>query len=220
MGINMPCKTVVLAGDHGLTPLLYRQMSGRAGRRGYDDVGHVIFYGIKPLKAYRLIKAPLSSLNGYFPTNTTLNLRLLHYYNQCKDKKKFLKKAQSEFQHPFRVNVANGGNNAFSNVIKEEEEVLVEEEGQEQGQEEEKKSSSSLVITKDRTYVQASFHFLFSLDYLYQKSLINKNGQPIGMANLLLHLNYAEEVLYPFIALYQTGYIHQLCATLKQIKKM
>ena len=68
-------------------------MSGRAGRRGYDDVGHVIFYGIKPLKAYRLIKAPLSSLNGYFPTNTTLNLRLLHYYNQCKDKKEIFKKS-------------------------------------------------------------------------------------------------------------------------------
>ena len=39
------------------------------------------------------------------------------------------------------------------------------------------------------------------------------------MANLLLHLNYAEEVLYPFIALYQTGYIHQLCATFKTNKK-
>eukprot|EP00775_Hariotina_reticulata_P012834 gene12834-12962_t len=49
-GIHMPCATVVMAGDSGfLDALNFRQMSGRAGRRGLDDVGHVVFYSLPKL---------------------------------------------------------------------------------------------------------------------------------------------------------------------------
>ena len=78
VGIHVPCKTVVIAGDEiYLTPLTYRQMSGRAGRRGVDNVGRVIFLGVPERKVKRLMTANLPKLTGSFPISTTLCLRLL-----------------------------------------------------------------------------------------------------------------------------------------------
>ena len=52
VGIHVPCKTVVIAGGEiYLTPLTYRQMSERAGRRGFDNVGRVIFLGVPEKKS-------------------------------------------------------------------------------------------------------------------------------------------------------------------------
>lgn len=77
LGINMPCSTVVFCGDSPyLTALNYRQASGRAGRRGFDLLGNVIFHGISLSKAYQLISSRLPDLNGHFPITTSLVLRL------------------------------------------------------------------------------------------------------------------------------------------------
>ena len=47
LGINMPCATVVFSGDSVfLTALNFRQAAGRAGRRGFDLLGNVVFQGI------------------------------------------------------------------------------------------------------------------------------------------------------------------------------
>ena len=46
-------------------------MMGRAGRRGYDNVGNVIFYGIPPRKLSYLMTSHLMSLHGHYPVNTT-----------------------------------------------------------------------------------------------------------------------------------------------------
>lgn len=81
LGINMPAKCTVFLGDSKfLTPLLYRQMSGRAGRRGYDNVGHCVFFGIPPRKIWRLLKSPLTDLQGHYPLSTSLALRVVSYY--------------------------------------------------------------------------------------------------------------------------------------------
>ncbi|KAK0620209.1 hypothetical protein B0T14DRAFT_225802 [Immersiella caudata] len=46
-GINMPCKIVVFTGDSiYLTALNYRQASGRAGRRGFDVLGNIVFHEV------------------------------------------------------------------------------------------------------------------------------------------------------------------------------
>jgi len=40
VGINLPFRTTILCGD--ITPTLFKQMGGRAGRWGFDDQGYVI----------------------------------------------------------------------------------------------------------------------------------------------------------------------------------
>lgn len=77
LGINMPCKTVVFAGDSVyLTALNYRQCAGRSGRRGFDLLGNVVFHGISRQKVCRLISSRLPDLTGHFPITTSLVLRM------------------------------------------------------------------------------------------------------------------------------------------------
>ncbi len=82
LGVNMPCRTTVFAFTTvELNPLNYRQMSGRAGRRGFDDKGQVVFYGIDPRTACRLMTSSLSELRGHFHLTCSAVLRtLIKYY--------------------------------------------------------------------------------------------------------------------------------------------
>lgn len=102
LGIHMPCKTVVFAGDSPyLNSLQYRQMSGRAGRRGFDPVGNVVFFGVPYRKVQRLITANIPKLVGNFPINVSLVLRLLLMTSKGDDEKDALTKALTLLSHPF-----------------------------------------------------------------------------------------------------------------------
>lgn len=79
MGINMPCRSTIFCGDSlELNGLMYRQMSGRAGRRGFDLLGQVIFLDMAFGKVQRLVASNLSSLAGEFTLSPTVLLRALH----------------------------------------------------------------------------------------------------------------------------------------------
>ncbi|KAJ7225893.1 hypothetical protein GGX14DRAFT_641680 [Mycena pura] len=79
LGINAPAKTSVFCGDSPyLTALMYRQCAGRAGRRGYDLLGNVVFYGLNYGRVQRLILSRLPSLGDSFPLTSTLILRLFN----------------------------------------------------------------------------------------------------------------------------------------------
>ncbi|XP_062429776.1 probable ATP-dependent RNA helicase DDX60 isoform X2 [Rhea pennata] len=87
LGINMPCKSVVFAEDSiFLDALNYRQMSGRAGRRGQDMIGNVFFYDIPLPKVERLIKSNVPQLKGQFPLTISLVLRLMLLAAKADDK--------------------------------------------------------------------------------------------------------------------------------------
>ncbi|KAH8085472.1 P-loop containing nucleoside triphosphate hydrolase protein [Cristinia sonorae] len=79
LGINAPTRTSVFCGDSPfLTALMYRQCGGRAGRRGFDLLGRIVFYGLAMDRVQRLVLSRLPSLGGSFPMTSTLVLRLFN----------------------------------------------------------------------------------------------------------------------------------------------
>ncbi|KAI9136750.1 hypothetical protein BKA69DRAFT_1128834 [Paraphysoderma sedebokerense] len=77
LGINMPAVSSVFCGSSVyLTALQYRQASGRAGRRGMDLRGNVIFLGLPVDKIRRLLTSKVPDIKVSFPLRTTLVLRL------------------------------------------------------------------------------------------------------------------------------------------------
>ncbi|XP_071412313.1 probable ATP-dependent RNA helicase DDX60 [Pithys albifrons albifrons] len=100
LGINMPCKSVVFAEDSVfLDALNYRQMSGRAGRRGQDIIGNVFFYDIPLPKVERLIKSNIPQLKGQFPLTISLILRLMLLAAKADDRADAKAKALSVLKH-------------------------------------------------------------------------------------------------------------------------
>ncbi|KAI0677460.1 P-loop containing nucleoside triphosphate hydrolase protein [Trametes maxima] len=86
LGINAPTKTSVFCGDSPfLTALMYRQCAGRAGRRGFDLLGKVVFYGLPIDRCQRLVLSKLPSLGGNFPLTFTMVLRLFNLLQGSND---------------------------------------------------------------------------------------------------------------------------------------
>eukprot|EP00756_Hemistasia_phaeocysticola_P039511 Hpha_TRINITY_DN16820_c2_g1::TRINITY_DN16820_c2_g1_i1::g.151420::m.151420/K20103/DDX60; ATP-dependent RNA helicase DDX60 len=82
LGIHSPCRTVVIGGDDvRLATMQFRQMAGRAGRRGLDWVGNVVFLGVPQAKVERLMIGALPTLKGHHPLDPTAVLRLSITHN-------------------------------------------------------------------------------------------------------------------------------------------
>lgn len=78
-GVNMPFRSAVFFGDPGpewLTPLLHQQMAGRAGRRGLDRQGNLIYCGFAPSRLKSLLRGRLPRVTGRWPLYPTIPLQL------------------------------------------------------------------------------------------------------------------------------------------------
>ncbi|TDL25294.1 P-loop containing nucleoside triphosphate hydrolase protein [Rickenella mellea] len=101
LGINAPAKTAVFVGDSPfLTSLTYRQCAGRAGRRGYDLRGDVVFYGLPMDRIQRLVLSTLPRLSGNFPMTSTLCLRLLNLLHGSQNHDTAVRAVQSILKLP------------------------------------------------------------------------------------------------------------------------
>ncbi len=97
-GINMPARTTIISsiskradeGHRSLTASEFLQMSGRAGRRGMDEVGHVVVLS-HPFEAVedaaKLATAPADPLSSRFTPSYGMVLNLLqrHSAEQARD---------------------------------------------------------------------------------------------------------------------------------------
>ena len=95
-GVSMPFRTVIIV-DDDIDAMLYHQMSGRAGRRGLDKEGNIIFIGFSWEKIKSLSISKMPNINGNeelfysIPhaqelSNTTNNLDWKKlYYNHFND---------------------------------------------------------------------------------------------------------------------------------------
>jgi len=68
-GVNMPFRTCIFCGDMGenLTPLIAQQMQGRAGRRGLDVQGNVVYLGMEWPYIENLMLGQISKVTGREP---------------------------------------------------------------------------------------------------------------------------------------------------------
>jgi ATP-dependent RNA helicase DDX60 len=102
MGIHMPTKTVAFVRDTiYLDALQYRQASGRAGRRGFDVQGHVIFIDIPLPKIRHLLVSAIPNIHAHFPTSVTFLMRLLDLCSNAKDSTDAINRALIALQCPF-----------------------------------------------------------------------------------------------------------------------
>lgn len=78
-GVNMPFRAAVFCGDTGgdwLTQLLYQQMAGRAGRRGLDRQGHLVYAGFSNERLHELLRGVMPRVIGRYPLYPTVPLQL------------------------------------------------------------------------------------------------------------------------------------------------
>ena len=90
-GINMPARTVVLSNlvkrsDDGMRMLTvgeFHQMTGRAGRRGMDEVGYGVVlasHRYAPQDVVRLVRGAVEPLRSRFTLNYNMVVNLTHRY--------------------------------------------------------------------------------------------------------------------------------------------
>ncbi|AIN95299.1 hypothetical protein LPMP_030640 [Leishmania panamensis] len=85
LGIHSPCRSVVLAGDHVLlNTTQFRQMMGRAGRRGLDYLGHLIFLSVSMKKITRLMTSSMTVIKGNVQVDPITQLRLIQLYDYAR----------------------------------------------------------------------------------------------------------------------------------------
>jgi len=76
-GVNMPFRSCVFCGDMGdaLTPLIAQQMQGRAGRRGMDVQGNIVYLGMDWPVIENLMLGQISQVTGKNPHYPTMALQ-------------------------------------------------------------------------------------------------------------------------------------------------
>eukprot|EP01105_Mastigella_eilhardi_P012439 TRINITY_DN2848_c0_g2_i1.p1 TRINITY_DN2848_c0_g2~~TRINITY_DN2848_c0_g2_i1.p1 ORF type:complete len:1725 (-),score=387.24 TRINITY_DN2848_c0_g2_i1:1884-6590(-) len=84
LGINVPARSIVFSNNSSfLSPLMFQQMRGRAGRRGLDNIGKCIFANFPIPRTSVLLTSSVPSIQGDTPLNINLVLQTMVAYHEC-----------------------------------------------------------------------------------------------------------------------------------------
>jgi len=112
-GINMPARTTVISatskrtdsGHRMLTANEFLQMSGRAGRRGMDEVGYVVIVGTSfqsPEEVAQLVLSDSNPLESKFSPSYSMVLNLLQRFS-LEEAKELILKSFGYYSSDYRV---------------------------------------------------------------------------------------------------------------------
>ena len=204
LGVHMPCRSVVFAGDSPLlTPLQFRQMAGRCGRRGLDPIGNLVLLGIPLSKIHALLTAPVPSLKGHFPADLSTAMRLFSLENDAE-------RDRDDGSRAMRVlrTKALAGAYIGHRLGSLEHRRILELDEKTSGVSRPLLDEFALLFQR----VVAQYHFRFHAELLQRYSLITRQGKGglfHGLASRLLYLYAPSDFL--FVALLRTGSLHRLC---------
>lgn len=183
LGINMPCRSTIFCGDSlELNGLMFRQMSGRAGRRGFDLLGQVIFLDMAFGKVQRLIASDLSSLAGEFTLSPTTLLRALQMWELVT-----LDEEQDKELARSKADIARCLAPAFSIPFFQ--------------------SKSAELATQVAYFTRFSLEMLYKQGFISLAGTTNKSANIL--ANLVTHLFEVEPANFALARLLSSGLLHQ-----------
>ncbi|MBR6098790.1 DEAD/DEAH box helicase [bacterium] len=130
-GINMPARSTVISstskrtdsGHRMLTASEFLQMSGRAGRRGMDEVGYVTVVGTMfqtPEEVAELVLSPANPLESRFSPSYSMVLNLLQRFS-LDEAKELILKSFGYFSSGSRLQPLIALQNSYDKEIKERE---------------------------------------------------------------------------------------------------
>ncbi|KAL9648214.1 hypothetical protein ABK040_009218 [Willaertia magna] len=175
LGINMPCRTVVIGGKSiYMSNVIFKQCCGRAGRRGYDHLGNVVLFGLSASTINRYLLSESPSLLGTNAITPSFVLRLFTSLNEA-DLERYAKKEQ-----PLKETMINRIQRVIENPL------------------------SSVSMNKiENVSKKMKYYVRFAVEFLRQFELINQKGQPLQRTSIISHLFYQEPFNFMFLHLLQ-----------------
>jgi replicative superfamily II helicase len=122
VGINMPVRTVVLLQDyHLLNGINYRQIIGRAGRRGHDKLGYIVFYGFtrQRMRELHIRSLQVIQTSSSLDITTVLKVMILEHASYEKFDRKKTTERLLRLLHP-PLNSANEQKSEVSDRLENE----------------------------------------------------------------------------------------------------
>eukprot|EP00746_Dinoflagellata_sp_MGD_P125685 gnl/MRDRNA2_/MRDRNA2_60514_c0_seq1.p1 gnl/MRDRNA2_/MRDRNA2_60514_c0~~gnl/MRDRNA2_/MRDRNA2_60514_c0_seq1.p1 ORF type:complete len:1869 (+),score=477.09 gnl/MRDRNA2_/MRDRNA2_60514_c0_seq1:406-5607(+) len=196
LGINMPCRSTVFCGDSlELTSLMFRQMSGRAGRRGFDLQGQVIFMDLPFAKMQRLVSSELPILAGLFKLSATNILRCLQEWHNLDEQMALLEQ--------------EGGKTQVARSKKDIATCLGA-------------TFKLPFFSREHADLQSEMVYFtrFSIEFLMKEQLLSESGMPRGLSGMVTHLFDIEPANFLLNRILLSGGLHDyLTKESKSVKK-